>query len=67
MGRMPNLAAASDDLYDLSISGVEAKKRLVTIPWDDLKKIQQRSVTHPIIRTAQAIRETERVSLRENL
>ena len=41
MGKFPNLAAASDDFYDLIISGVQNKKQMITLPLEELEKIKR--------------------------
>jgi TetR/AcrR family fatty acid metabolism transcriptional regulator len=49
MGRFPNPAAASDDLYDLVISGVGNKKQMITLPLEELRKFRHRGMAQPII------------------
>jgi TetR/AcrR family transcriptional regulator, fatty acid metabolism regulator protein len=41
MGKFPNLAVASDDLYDLIISGAENRKQRITLSFEELEKIQR--------------------------
>jgi TetR/AcrR family fatty acid metabolism transcriptional regulator len=48
MGRFPNLAAASDDLYELVISGVENKKQMITLPLEELRKFRHPGMAQPI-------------------
>jgi len=49
IGRFPNPAAASDDLYDLVISGVGNKKQMITLPLEELGKFRHPRSIHPNI------------------